>query len=61
MRENNAIKWMTPLKLIELLSQLPVDSRVTCNSVMNLSVMSSDGSKTIYWIDFMDEVIESME
>lgn len=44
-------KWLPPGRLMELLRELPEDSRVVTNYVGNLTIYDSDG---LYWgfIDF---------
>lgn len=55
------LKWMTAAQLIELLSQLKPDRRVSVNSVGNLSVFPPDGWQLEAFIDFVDPSIDYFE
>lgn len=53
-------KWLPPRRLIELLSELPEDTRVVTNYVGNLTIFDNEG---MYWgfIDFnVDGSIETI-
>jgi len=60
MLEDDGTKWLRAARLIELLAELPADSRVMVNIVANLLVLSADGTHRVAYIDFNEECVESM-
>ncbi len=52
MIDDDGNRWMSAARLIELLSRLPADSRVSVNWAGNLFVR--DGDRSIARIDFCD-------
>lgn len=61
MRDEAGTKYLSAGKLIELLSTLPPDARVICNTVGNLLVMDGPGENYLAYIEFArDGTVESM-
>lgn len=53
MMYDNGVKWLPAWRLVELLTELPPDSRVMVNAVGNLLVRSHDDEKSLAFIDFV--------
>ena len=52
MLENNGDKWLTAQRLVQLLSEVPPDSRVMVNAVGNLLIKNASGNQLVAYIDF---------
>ena len=53
MRSEDGTKWLTVKRLVELLEEVPSDSRVMVNTVGNLLVLNAVGTESVAFIDFL--------